>query len=403
MSHSKQLFEIARQLDKYADYETPELNRLIEAVESVEESWSGTWLSSESDYYNKNFEPTFEVYGEKTESKNRHGPYGIPYGPPPAEWRKCSISAVERHVNVKSGNPCIDRYSEEGNDAIKAFKRMKSSVLSFIYENFDTENDRLLQSWIGTVEELECFSESEFIESHRRLNEKTTSERFASKNSRRPFSRSGNKSSLFAALAAASHASNRGATKAEIEPPPHVVVLAKILAIKYPFDSCKALYEQIVELGKHLQNIERTSFNEDGYGSKVFIGHGRSHCWRDLKDFISGRLNLVCDEFNHVATAGYTIPERLKEMLEQASIAFLVMTAEDEQVDGKLHARMNVIHEVGLFQGRLGFRKAIILLEEGCEEFSNIHGLIEIRFPKGNIRAAFEEIREVIEREGVLD
>ena len=51
-------------------------------------------------------------------------------------------------------------------------------------------------------------------------------------------------------------------------------------------------------------------------------------------------------------------------------MAFLVLTAEDEQTDGTLHARENVIHEAGLFQGRLGFEKAIILLEEGCQEFS---------------------------------
>jgi len=56
----------------------------------------------------------------------------------------------------------------------------------------------------------------------------------------------------------------------------------------------------------------------------------------------------------------------------------------------------------GLFQGRLGFTKAIVLLEDGCEEFSNIHGLGQILFPKGNIKAACEEIRQVLEREGVL-
>jgi hypothetical protein len=49
----------------------------------------------------------------------------------------------------------------------------------------------------------------------------------------------------------------------------------------------------------------------------------------------------------------------------------------------------------------LGFTKAIVLLEEGCEEFSNIHGLGQIRFPKGNIKAAFEEVRLVLEREGI--
>jgi predicted nucleotide-binding protein len=78
------------------------------------------------------------------------------------------------------------------------------------------------------------------------------------------------------------------------------------------------------------------------------------------------------------------------------------MTAEDEHADATRHARENVVHEAGLFQGRLGFRRAIILLEEGCAEFSNIVGLSQIRFPKGNIRACFEDVRAVLEREGLL-
>jgi predicted nucleotide-binding protein len=78
------------------------------------------------------------------------------------------------------------------------------------------------------------------------------------------------------------------------------------------------------------------------------------------------------------------------------------MTAEDELLDGKIQARMNVIHEVGLFQSKLGFSKAIVLLEDGCEEFSNIQGLGQIRFPNGNIAGAFEDIRKVLEREGVI-
>jgi predicted nucleotide-binding protein len=41
----------------------------------------------------------------------------------------------------------------------------------------------------------------------------------------------------------------------------------------------------------------------------------------------------------------------------------------------EMTARLNVVHEAGLFQGSLGFKKAIILLEEGCEEFCNIVGL----------------------------
>lgn len=93
---------------------------------------------------------------------------------------------------------------------------------------------------------------------------------------------------------------------------------------------------------------------------------------------------------------------RLSEKLNAASVAFLVMTAEDETAGGVLQARMNVVHEAGLFQGRLGFTKAIVLLEDGCQEFSNIQGLGQIRFPRANISAAFEQIRLVLEREGLI-
>ena len=63
---------------------------------------------------------------------------------------------------------------------------------------------------------------------------------------------------------------------------------------------------------------------------------------------------------------------------------------------------MNVVHEAGLFQGRLGFERAIVLLEEGCEEFSNIHSLGQLRFPKGKISATFEDVRAVLEREEII-
>jgi hypothetical protein len=137
-------------------------------------------------------------------------------------------------------------------------------------------------------------------------------------------------------------------------------------------------------------------------GGKVFIGHGRSPVWREFKDFISERLYLPWDEFNRDPVAGMMTFERLSQMLSSASFAFLVMTAEDQHADERLHARENVIHEVGLFQGRLGPRKAIILLEEGCNEFSNIVGLSQLRFSTGNPSAAFENMRRVLEREGLL-
>jgi predicted nucleotide-binding protein len=90
-------------------------------------------------------------------------------------------------------------------------------------------------------------------------------------------------------------------------------------------------------------------------------------------------------------------------MLDNAAIAFIVLTAEDETTDGTERARQNVVHEAGLFQGRLGFSRAIVLLEDGCDEFSNIAGLGQIRFPRGQIGAAFDQVRQVLQREGLVE
>jgi predicted nucleotide-binding protein len=139
-----------------------------------------------------------------------------------------------------------------------------------------------------------------------------------------------------------------------------------------------------------------------GGAGVVFIGHGRASAWREVKDFVDQRLKLQWEEFNRTPVAGLSAKERLITMLDRASFALLVMTAEDAHADQTVHARANVIHEAGLFQGRLGFERAIILLEDGCEEFTNVVGLCQLRFPKGRVSAIFEDIRAVMEREALL-
>lgn len=164
------------------------------------------------------------------------------------------------------------------------------------------------------------------------------------------------------------------------------------------------LAERVSALQHYLEEAQAIGQRAFGstQGDKVFIGHGRSPVWREVQQFIESRLGLAWDEFNREPVAGISTSDRLAQMLNQASFALLIMTAEDEHSDGELHARENVVHEVGLFQGRLGPRKAIILQEIGCTAFSNIHGLSVIRFPRDHVSATFEPIRQVLERERVL-
>lgn len=132
---------------------------------------------------------------------------------------------------------------------------------------------------------------------------------------------------------------------------------------------------------------------------KIFVGHGHDPQWRDLRDHLQDKHALKVVAYEVGPRAGLSVKEVLQTMLDQSSFALLVLTGEDLHQDGELHARENVIHELGLFQGRLGFKKAIVLLEEEVREFSNILGVNQIRFSKGRIREAFGDVVATIRRE----
>lgn len=131
----------------------------------------------------------------------------------------------------------------------------------------------------------------------------------------------------------------------------------------------------------------------------LFIGHGGNTIWKDLSEYLHHVQEFPVQTYEYGARSGRSVKEVLEEMSNESTMAFFVATGEDECTDGQIRARENVVHEIGLFQGRLGFRRAIILLEEGISEFSNIKGTAQIRFSKGNIREVFGDVISTIERE----
>ena len=138
------------------------------------------------------------------------------------------------------------------------------------------------------------------------------------------------------------------------------------------------------------------------FSTRVFIGHGRSPLWARLQLFLENDLNLQTIAYESESRAGTSIVPILEEMLNQATFAVLILTAEDGTAAGARRARQNVIHEAGLFQGRLGFRKAILLKQEGLEDFSNVAGLQYIPFSGDRIEQTFWELQRVLKREGLL-
>lgn len=360
-----ELQEFAKSFDK------PEIAKPLDALEKsateVGKAWGHSWLGYQSRVYYRGLEPP--PPGANFSSEWGFEPYSI--GGTRGDWVQFPEDEVEKEIRKRAGNPDTTKAQEAAEKGRQFVEQKRDDVASILRTAKSIHNDPFLDKSIEETEAVKVFTLAEFI----------------------------------AAMKPTGSFMSRDTTALTQGrwTPPHFSVLANVLAMKAPKRASELLAVIVRRAFSHLERTQKRQATAERIGTNVFIGHGRSKEWKDLKDFINDRMRLPWDEFNRVPVAGIPNAVRLSTMLDAAAIAFLVLTAEDERADGKLQARMNVVHEAGLFQGRLGFSRAIILLEEGCEEFSNIEGLGQIRFPKNNIRAAFHDVQLVLEREGLIE
>jgi predicted nucleotide-binding protein len=336
---------LAKRLREAADTkQSGDISQPLEALENagnqVKRAFSGSWLGYHSRVYYEGLVPTppganfSQEWGLK-EFRTSLGSRG--------DWREFDPEEVKAHIRHLSGEPDLKPAEAATEKAVAIFGEAKAEILSILENELQDRSDGFLEKLRSELEGLQPMSGFEIAERWAPKGQIITRDMVAL----------GQKNLI----------------------PPHISILAEVTAIQYSFDICKAASAIAAKAGSHLERKSRKKLAADRVGTNVFIGHGRSAAWRELKDFVQDRLDLPWDEFNRVPVAGVTNIARLSEMLDAAAIALLVMTAEDEMADGGLQARMNVVHEAGLFQGRLGFTRAIVLLEEGCSEFSNIQGL----------------------------
>lgn len=128
----------------------------------------------------------------------------------------------------------------------------------------------------------------------------------------------------------------------------------------------------------------------------VFLAHGRSTQWLALKEFITSECGLTTVAFNSGTWSGRSVTEALSQYLEQCSFAVCVLTAEDTHGGPQAWARENVIHEVGLFQGRFGESRVVLLVEEGCGFVPQAPPDQVLRYPRGAIESTFWRVRALI-------
>ncbi len=343
------------------------LDALAEAAKVVGKGWSGSNIGYHACVYTQDLSP-------RPPSEQFSREWGLmnewPVHEPSSIWRVHDADTVIQHILKKAGKPDLDAINDWLASLAADFSRLKEEAASIIHATQTAANDPYLKRKLEQLAKLKVYDVATVTRAVL------------------PSGQIWSRDSL---------AMSQG-----LQAAPHQCTAAVPVAAASLESSLGDLDRACRESASHLLRLDQQNARAGRIGTNVFIGHGRSLVWRELKDFIEDRLHLPVDEFNSVPIAGLSNVERLSQLLDAAAFAFLIMTAEDERSDGALVARTNVVHEVGLFQGRLGFPRAIVLLEEGCEEFSNIHGLGQLRFPKGNITAVFEQVRAVLERERLL-
>ncbi len=137
-------------------------------------------------------------------------------------------------------------------------------------------------------------------------------------------------------------------------------------------------------------------------GSAVFLGHGGSHLYHEVLNFLSHDCGVKVETFERNKYVGGQIIGVLQKMLDQCGFAVVVATAEDAMKDpANARARQNVVHEIGLFQGRLGFDRVAILRQDGIESWSNIDGLLVLPFKGDDVKQTFLELQRAIRAMGL--
>lgn len=133
----------------------------------------------------------------------------------------------------------------------------------------------------------------------------------------------------------------------------------------------------------------------------VFVAHGADPQWRRVRTVIEQDWGLPVFDLS-TETHGDDLASQIREHLIECGFAVCVLTAETHGPGKVGYADQSVVHQAGLLQGRYGFRRVAILVEEGCEAFSNVAGLIRLDFPSGRIESTFWQLERMLRREGLL-
>lgn len=134
----------------------------------------------------------------------------------------------------------------------------------------------------------------------------------------------------------------------------------------------------------------------------VFLVHDNSSYGPAVRQFVQKNCGLPVYEATVPEAGDPDFAAAMGKRLASCSLAICLLSARDTMSDGSRRVAQNIVHQAGIFQGRYGFGRVAILVEEDCDTFSNIAGLIRIDFSAGRVEGTFPELERMLRREGLL-
>src|SRR5262245_17685430 len=297
MTLDQELTQIADKAARLlASVRSPTLQAVLEALEresrNVGRSWSGSNIGYHATIYFVDLmpPPTGTHFSAEWGLEDRWPVNQVHPG-----WREHDHKWVMEEILRRAGGPALATSERDGKPVRDAFFELKEAAASNMLAALRANPDTYLQDKLDQLQKLEAPDIRALVK--RWLPGSHTS-----------------RDSL------AMHQGLRAA--------PHQGILAIPLAVRELEVALTRVGAISRESAAHMKRITgiTTGRTKSATGPSVFIGHGRSLVWRELADFVERRLTLNVEEFNRVSVAGKSTQERLSELLDNASFAFLIMT-----------------------------------------------------------------------------
>jgi hypothetical protein len=254
-----QQLAVIEDLGKQAEIFNPK-NKLRESAQRAARSASGSWLGYHAFVYFDSLQipPPGNHFSSEWGLSHPFGNHGS------RGWREYSNDDVVKVIEEAAQNPNLTAAEEAAGVAEEAFDRAKEEALAILRAHDTLSPDPFVAEVMEKVAAVKMFQAQDYVSYMKPNGQLMTRDSLA------------------------------GSMGLRI--PPHVTVEARVFELDGPFVACAALAKTLKPSMLHLKRLGKAQTRymaQNISAAKIFIGHGGSAAWKDLKDFLQERLRYT--------------------------------------------------------------------------------------------------------------